>query len=363
VDVTHLPDEPGRRLRNQFKTLTRLDPVSLFAPEESRFTYSLDDQDISLRAAFAPSVAGEKMTLRLLDTRHLRRDIRELGLSEPMFGKIERWLNNVSGMFLVTGPTGSGKTTTLYALLHELRLMERSIITLEDPVEYQIDRITQLQVDEEHDFTFGNGLKAMLRLDPDFMLLGEIRDVESARTAAAAASSGHVLLSTLHSHDPVSSITTLRNWGLADHEITAALQVVVSQRLLRRLCPACRHQEAPDARERRWLEGIEEAVPERVWHARGCDECRGLGYRGRVGVFEVWRLDESDLERIAEHTPERVLREHLQSCEHETLLGDGLAKSRAGETTVGELLGSRLVQRDRSSQAQAVGTEARADDG
>jgi type II secretory ATPase GspE/PulE/Tfp pilus assembly ATPase PilB-like protein len=249
-------------------------------------------------------------------------------------------------MFLVTGPTGAGKTTTLYALLHELRMLERSIVTLEDPVEYDIDGITQLQVDEDHGLTFRNGLKAMLRLDPDFLLLGEIRDVESARTAAAAASSGHVLLSTLHSHDPVNAVTTLRHWGLADYEITAALQVVVSQRLVRRLCPACRKQEAPKPRELRWLRGVVEEVPDAIWHAVGCGECRGLGYQGRVGVFEVWRLQDDDLDLIADHATERAVRQHLRKRRHQTLVNDGLEKARSGETTVCELLGARLVQRD-----------------
>lgn len=345
VNVTELAPEPARRILNQFKTLTKVDPVSLFAPEESRFTYTLDDEDIDLRVAFAPCVAGEKLTIRLLDARQLRHDIRDLGLPDAMLAHIGQWLNNVSGMFLVTGPTGSGKTTTLYALLHELSLLERSIITLEDPVEYQVDGITQLQVDDERDLTFRNGLKAMLRLDPDFLLLGEIRDVASARAAAAAASTGHVLLSTLHSHDPVSAITTLRNWGLEDYEITAALQVVVAQRLVRRLCPACRREAAPDPRERSWLRAIGETVPETVWHAVGCGECRGLGYKERVGVFEVWRLQDEDLELIAEHTTERILRQRLRDRDHETLLGDGLSKARAGETTLHELMGSRMVRR------------------
>jgi general secretion pathway protein E len=344
VDVANLAPGPAGRILNQFKALTKVPPVSLFAPEESRFTYTLEGEDVDLRVVYAPCLAGEKMTIRLLDTRQLRHDIRELGLAGMMLDHVEQWLNNVAGMFLVTGPTGSGKTTTLYALLHELRLLERSIVTLEDPVEYQIDGIAQLQVDEEHDLTFHNGLKAMLRLDPDFLLLGEIRDIESARAAAAAASSGHVLISTLHSHDPVNAVTTLRNWGLEDYEITASLQVVVSQRLVRRLCPACHRREAPDPRERRWLHAIGEEIPEEVWRAVGCDECQRLGYRGRIGLFEVWRLQEPALELIADHAPERILREHLHARDHGTLLGDGLAKARAGETTVSELLGCRLVQ-------------------
>lgn len=343
VNVATLEVGPARRILNQFKTLTSVDPVALFAPEEARVSYRVDDEEVDLRVVFAPSVAGEKITIRLLETRHLWHSISELGLSDNMLSHVEQWLTNVNGMFLVAGPTGSGKTTTLYALLHELRLLERSIVTLEDPVEYQIDGITQIQVDEQHNLNFRNGLKAMLRLDPDFLLLGEVRDVESGRAAAAAASSGHVLLSTVHSNDPVSAITTLRNWGLEDYEITAALQVIVSQRLVRRLCEHCRRQEKPDTQEQRWLQAIGEPIPESVWHPVGCDKCRGLGYRGRLGVFDVWRLDQDSLELIARHAPERVFRQRMRDREHETLLQNGLHKARRGDTSVRELMGSRLV--------------------
>lgn len=351
MDVASLDPDSGARVLNQLKTLTSVDPISLFAPEESRFTYRVGDKQINLRAVFAPSVTGEKMTLRLLDPRQLPHRMNELGLADAMRDDIEQWLNNVSGMFLVAGPTGAGKTTTLYALLNELRLHDRSIVTLEEPVEYQVDGITQLQVDYEHDLTFENGLKSMLRLDPDFLLLGEVRDAQSARAAAAAASSGHVLLTTLHSHDPVSAVTTLRNWGLAGHEITAALQVVVSQRLVRRVCQACRKEEEPTPRERRWLEAVGEQVPDRIWHAVGCDECRGIGFQGRIGVFEVWRLREEELDAIVADTPERALRELLQGRGHKSLLADGLEKARVGTTTVSELMGSRLVQRQGPGEA------------
>lgn len=343
VDVGSLDHEPARRLLNQFKTLTAIDPVNLFAPEESRFRYTLDDEEIDLRAAFAPTLGGDKMTLRLLDRQRLRHDISGLGMSREMLDGVESWLNNITGMFLVTGPTGNGKTTTLYALLHELRLLERSIVTLEDPVEYQLDGITQLQVDPEHDLSFQNGLKAMMRLDPDFLLLGEIRDAESARAAASAASGGHVLLSTLHSHDPVSAVTTLRNWGLEDHEITAALQMVVSQRLVRRLCTACRRQEPPTPRERHWWQAVGAEVPDEIWHAVGCDECDGIGYCGRVGLFEAWRLHDADLEHIAGHSSEATLRQHLHERDHKTLLSDALDKAHAGVTSTQELLGARLA--------------------
>lgn len=311
IDAMKLDPEPAHRILNQFKTLASVDPVNLLAPEESRFTYTLDDRDINLRVAVTPSVAGEKMTIRMLDPQQLRRDVRELGLSDTSIDQIAEWLNDINGMFLVTGPTGSGKTTTLYSLLHELRLLNGCIITLEDPVEYQIDGIVQLQVDEQHDLTFQSGLKVVLRMDPDFVLLGEIRDAESARAAVTAASSGHVVLTTVHSHDPVSAITALRNWGLEDHDITATLQVIVSQRLVRTLCSDCRREEAPAPREAAWLRAVGREVPSRVWHPVGCAECRGLGYRGRTGVFEVLRLGDRDLGKIADHASEQVLRRHL----------------------------------------------------
>ncbi|MGD2108534.1 MAG: GspE/PulE family protein [Phycisphaerae bacterium] len=333
----HLAVKEGQQLVNQVKSVAGLNPVSAFAPEEGRRTYELEGRELDLRVAATSCIAGEKLAVRLLDSRRLHRRIGELGLGDDNLGEIERWLGNINGAFLVSGPTGSGKTTTLYALLDELKLLHRNIVTLEDPVEYQIDGINQLQVDESRGLTFSTGLKAMLRLDPDYLLLGEIRDAESGRAAIDAACSGRVLLSTLHSRDAAGAITSLRNWGLENQEICTALAVVVAQRLVRKLCTECRRKEAPTQEERRWLRALDLAVPEHVWHAGGCASCADLGFKERTGVFEVWRLDEGDYESILHNVDERTLRRHLAEKGHGFLLPDGLAKASAGVTTLCEL--------------------------
>ena len=258
-------------------------------------------------------------------------------MGDDKLEEIERWLGDISGAFLVTGPTGSGKTTTLYALLNELRVLRRCIVTLEDPVEYLVDGVTQLQVDEDRGLTFGEGVKAMLRLDPDYLLLGEIRDGKSARAAIDAASSGRVLLSTLHSRDAAGAITSLRNWGLENQEICSAVSVIVAQRLVRKLCPHCRQKETPTDEERRWLHAFGVPFPARVWHAGSCDRCCGLGFVERTGVFEVWRLDEDDYDFILQKFDERSLRRRLAEKGHRFLLSNGLAKAANGVTTLGEL--------------------------
>jgi type II secretory ATPase GspE/PulE/Tfp pilus assembly ATPase PilB-like protein len=240
-------------------------------------------------------------------------------------------------MFLAAGPTGCGKTTTVYSLLHELKKNDRAVVSLEDPVEYQVDGIVQVQLDPRHHLNFGEGIKQMLRLDPDYLMLGEIRDAVSARAAVDAALSGRALLSTLHCRDAVGAVTALRNWGLLDHEIAEALSVVIGQRLVRRLCPHCRRTRPLTKKERRWFSATALPTPKRVADAPGCDRCGHLGYSGRTGIFELWHLNEQDYKAILEHSDEHALRRGLVEGEHQTILADGLAKVLAGVTSVSEL--------------------------
>lgn len=336
-DTAVLSREQGRRLTRHFKTLAELDPVRTFAPQAARRSVDVDGERIDLRLATAPCIHGEKLAIRLLDQRRLKQALRELGLSREAHEKVRQWLSPMSGMFLVCGPTGSGKTTTLYALLHELKLAERSVVTIEDPVEYAIDGVTQMQVDLRHGLNFTEGLKAMLRLDPDYLLLGEIRGPESARAAAEAAISGRGLMSTLHARDAVSVVTALRNWNLANHEIAATLEVVVSQRLVRTLCETCRRETRVDRETSAWFEALEVEAPRKIFTAQGCDACKGLGYAGRTGVFEVWRLDSDDLQGIADGVDEYRLRRCLLDRGHTFLIHDALEKLRSGVTSVEEV--------------------------
>jgi type II secretory ATPase GspE/PulE/Tfp pilus assembly ATPase PilB-like protein len=240
-------------------------------------------------------------------------------------------------MLLVAGPAGSGKTTTLYALLHKLKLHERSVITVEDPTEYQVDGINHIQVDKLHGMNFVEGVKAMLRLDPDFLMLGEIRDSDSAHAALTAASSGRALMSTLHSRDAVAVVETLRNYGLTGHEISANLMLVISQRLVRLLCPHCRVKAGPNNEEKHWLHELGRPAPRKVWHARGCDQCQGVGFKGRTGIFEVWRINAEEYQLILDDADRRTLYRHLTGRGHRFLLDDGLAKAAEGLTTLSEL--------------------------
>jgi len=243
----------------------------------------------------------------------------------------------VNGMFLCAGPTGSGKTTTIYALLHELKFANRAIVSIEDPVEYQVDGITQIKIDELHHVDFAEAVKSVLRLDPDFLMLGEIRDAASAHSAVNAAISGRVLLSTVHSRDAVGAITALRNWGLPDHEIAEALVVVVAQRLVRRLCPHCRREGKPTATDLQWLKAMHLPSRGAFWEAKGCKECQNLGYFGRTGIFELWRLDEHDYETLLNHADEHALRQSFAARSSSTLLQDAIAKVRAGTTSLAEI--------------------------
>jgi len=336
-DAAALTAAQGQRLINQFKTTCDLDPVVPLTPMEARRTYELDSHELDIRVVAVATIGGQKLAVRLLDPRRVEQKITSLGLRHELLVEIQHWLSNVNGMFLVSGPTGSGKTTTLYALLRELRLVNRNTVTIEEPVEYQMDGVTQMQVNEEHGLTFAEGVKTMLRLDPDYLLVGEIRDAESGRAAVDAAASGRVLLSTLHSRDAIGAVTKLRNWDLEDHEICATLAVAVAQRLVRELCPDCRRQETPTSKELQWLRALGISPPEQTWHPVGCEACEDLGYRGRTGIFEVWRMNEEDYESILAHTDERTLRRRLAERGHGFLLNDALAKARSGVTSLDEL--------------------------
>ncbi len=337
-DAALLTHGQARRLINQFKTWADLDPGAVFTPKEARWTFDVDDRLVHLRLSDMPCINGEKLSIRILDPERVEHRLGDLGMVDADRKHIEDWLSSVSGTFLVVGPTGSGKTTTLYALLHELKLRSRSIVTIEDPVEYQIDGVCQVQVDRKHNLTFAQGLRTMLRLDTDYLMLGEIRDPESARAAIDASIGGRVLLSTLHSPDAAGAVTALRNWGLRNDEIAVNVSVIVAQRLVRVLCPNCKRKKALPKTHKTWLEALGGKAPSHSYQPVGCDECSGTGYRGRTGVFEVWKLDDSDYELILNNTDERTIRQHVLADGHRSLLADVTDKLREGITSIEEIM-------------------------
>lgn len=336
-DVATVTLAQARMIINQIKVLANLDPIVTFTPRDAHASYPVGTGKLDLRLALAPSYAGETLTLRLLDPLRLERSISDLGFALGELELLESWITTGAGMFLAAGPTGCGKTTTIYSLLHELKKSDHAIVSLEDPVEYQLDGVVQVQLDQPHHLSYGEGIRSMLRLDPDYVMIGEIRDAASARSAVDAAISGRVLLSTLHSRDAVGALTALRNWGLQDREIAEVLSVVVGQRLVRRLCPHCSRHRAVSPKERQWFTAVGLAVPAQVSDAAGCDRCAHIGYKGRSGVFELWHLTEPDYEAILKHTDEHAVRRSLAERKRRSILVDGLGKVADGVTSVAEL--------------------------
>jgi general secretion pathway protein E len=299
---------------------------------------------VDLRVTAVRCLPGEKLAIRILAPGQMIRTIADLGVPEREADWLRSWLNTAGGMLLVAGPTGSGKTTTLYALLHEIRHQELQIVTLEDPVEHEIAGVNQIQVDETQGLGFDEGSVALLRLDPDCVLVGEVRDGHSARAAITIATSGRSLMATLHSRDAIGVVTSLRNIGLHDFDIAPNLSAVIAQRLVRRLCPECRERIPMHDADRRLLEASGRKPPEETWIARGCDSCNQLGFRGRIAVFEVWRLSAEDSAAILRNEPEDALRQGLAKRGQRLMVDDGLSKAEEGLTTYRELPRAGVLQ-------------------
>ncbi len=336
-DAALLVHRQGRRLINQLKGLAGIDPVAQFSADEARFAVPRERGNINLRLSSVPCLDGQKMTVRVLDPRQVVYGIHELGLSDADLNRVRHWFASLGGMFVVAGPVGSGKTTTLYSLLHELRVEACSACTLEDPVEYSIDGINQVQIDEEHGLTFSEGVRALARHDPDVILVGELRDAATARAAYGAAALGRTILTTMHARDAAGAVTGLRYFGLNDRDIATTLAVVVAQRLVRKLCPHCRRRAAPTEEQTRWFELIGVPLPEACWEPDGCERCGGSGYYGQTGVFEVWRLEDEDYHMLLGGATERDIRDSLVPREHKHFLSDAIEKAKAGVTSPTEV--------------------------
>jgi general secretion pathway protein E len=337
LDIASIPRDRGQRLIRYFKVTANLDPIPALLPADSHCQFEFEERSFDVRLACAPCVYGDKLALRLLQRSPIRLHLADLGLAINERLQIEEWLGDISGMFVVAGPAGSGKTTTLYALLAELNLTQRNIVTIEDPVEYQLGHLNQIEVNVARGLTFERGMRSILRLDPDYILLGEIRDKESALIAMEAAATGRVLLTTMHARNAAGVITALRSLNVSNYEIAASLAFVLSQRLVRKLCRRCRMLSQPTDQEKRWLESIGQAVPDKAWHAPGCEKCGGTGYFERTGVFEILPVNEKVYNFILNGKDEHALRRHLREEDHRLLLHDGLQKAASGMTDLSEL--------------------------
>ena len=311
---------------SRIKVMAKLDIAEHRQPQDGRFHVRINRRDVDLRVSTLPTVLGEKVVMRVLDRQNVTFDLNKLGLPSDSLTIMRRMLSRPHGLVLVTGPTGSGKTTTLYSAIELVKGVERNVITVEDPVEYQLELINQVQVQNESGVTFAQALRSILRQDPDVIMVGEIRDRETAETAIQAALTGHLVLSTLHTNDSASAITRLVDMGVERFKIAASLVGVVAQRLMRNLCPSCRESYYPSSK---LLEELHYTGDRRHAFARsrGCSECYESGYRGRSGVYELFECtqdirsminSEASLDQLrASHTGPTLLSEGLllaQSC-------------------------------------------------
>jgi general secretion pathway protein E len=286
------------QLVSRIKVMARLDIAEKRLPQDGRISLRIAGRAVDVRLSTLPSNHGERLVLRLLDKQAGRLDLGQLGMPDQALGLVRELVHQPHGIVLVTGPTGSGKTTTLYAALSEINDGQRNIMTVEDPIEYDIAGIGQTQVNNKVGMTFAGGLRAMLRQDPDVVMVGEIRDTETAEIAVQASLTGHLVLSTLHTNTAVGAITRLRDMGIEAFLISSSLIGVVAQRLVRRLCAACREARPASDVERRLLElGPGDHL---LYHPRGCEHCNNLGYRGRFGIYEILQVDDAVREAISQ---------------------------------------------------------------
>jgi type II secretory ATPase GspE/PulE/Tfp pilus assembly ATPase PilB-like protein len=334
-----LPREVGHPLIVQLKVLADLDISDPFHPQEGRVQLDGSIEGIEVRLTSMPVVGGGSVALRLLRREHLLRPLDSLGL---LTGSLHRLLEMLhrgggEGVVLVTGPAGSGKTTTAYSMVHALDDGQRNIVTVEDPPEYRVPSFRQLAANLRHQITMTSGLRTLLRMDPDVVLVGEVRDAETADIAMRAASSGKFVFTTLHTRDAASTITALRDLHVENRSLGANLTGIVSQRLLRRLCQACRREVPLDPADAQTFTDELLEPPARVFDAVGCDKCRQTGYHERIGVFEVALPTREIRAAIENGVAEEELRDLLRSSGTISLRADALTKVRDGITTLDEV--------------------------
>jgi len=343
-EVESPPPHLALPLVSRVKVMSNLDITETRVPQDGRIELSIDGRPVDLRVATLPSISGEGCVLRILDRSAVSLDLRALGLAQAEEGVLRELVDLPHGIVLITGPTGSGKTTTLYAMLQEANSADVKIITTEDPVEYDIEGIVQVPVNTDIGVTYAAVLRTILRQDPDKILVGEIRDEETAAVAVEASLTGHTVFSTIHTNDAPSTITRLVDMGIAPFLISATLEAVVAQRLVRRICSSCREPYQPDEDLLREL-GPDAAQfkDSTLYFGRGCEECHHTGYKGRVGLFEILRIDAAMKSRVLKSSSTNELREAAKAAGMRSLRDSGLNAVLEGVTTIEEVLRETLV--------------------
>jgi len=323
---------------SRVKLMAEMNIAERRLPQDGRIQLKVGGKQYDLRVSTLPTLYGESVVLRILEKESILFGLEDLGFEESTLEQFKKLINRPNGIILVTGPTGSGKTTTLYAALNKINSPEKKIITIEDPIEYQLKRINQLQVKPKINFGFAQGLRSMLRQDPDIMMVGEIRDLETAEVAVQAALTGHLVFSTLHTNDAASAITRLHDMGIEDFLISSSVIGILAQRLVRLICPECKEEYLPKP------ELIEKFYTKTLLKGKGCENCNYSGFKGRTGIFELLIVTDEIQELILQKVNANKIKEQAIKSGMKIMHDDGFQKIQRGLTTIEEVL--RVVQEE-----------------
>lgn len=332
-----IPLDQAQQIISRIKILCNTDIAEKRIPQDGRFTIIVDDHSIDLRVSTFPSLYGEKIVIRILNRQSCMIDLDHVGFQKDILQKFNSLIKKPSGFLLVTGPTGSGKTTTLYAALSALNSPDKNIVTLEDPVEYNLDGIIQGHIHPNAGFTFERGIRAILRQDPDIAMIGEIRDKQTARIAIEAALTGHLVVSTLHTNDAPGALMRLLDMGIEPFLLNASITGILAQRLARRLCTSCKYSYTPDKEEQTIMQqlGLQCTT---MYKADGCSDCFEHGVKGRIGLFELLVITNNLRSKLVAHPIFETIYDQARSDGMQTLLEDGIQKVKDGVISLQELL-------------------------
>ncbi len=335
-DSFTLPKSIQDEIVSRVKVMGRMNIAEKRIAQDGRATVQIGERVIDLRIASLPTSFGERVVIRLLDKSARLYELTELGMDARTLRLFKQLVTIEHGLVLVTGPTGSGKSTTLYSALKTINSKEKNVLTIEDPIEYQLEGISQSQVSDKKGMTFASGLRSVLRQDPDVIMVGEIRDCETATMAIQSSLTGHLVFSTLHTNDAASAVTRLLDLGIEPYLVASSVMGVLAQRLVRRMCPDCAQPYRPTKSELDWL-GVDESAAGQMRQGAGCGACRGTGYRGRLGTFELLIIDDAVRRHISDRATATEIRDAAVAAGTRTLRDDGIAKILAGLTTMSEV--------------------------
>ncbi|MGD0210157.1 MAG: type II secretion system ATPase GspE [Desulfomonilia bacterium] len=339
-DVLSLPKRLHPAVVSRIKVMATLNIAEKRLPQDGRIGIKLGDHSVDLRISTVPTVNGERVVMRILDKSSVLMGLEELGYYADDLAIIEHLIKQEHGIILVTGPTGSGKTTSLYSMLSKINSPDKNILTIEDPIEYQLKGIGQIPVNAKVGLTFASGLRSIVRQDPDIILVGEIRDLETAEIAIQAALTGHLVFSTLHTNDASSAITRLIDMGIEQFLVTSSVNAIVAQRLARKICPVCKQQYFPESETLMEIGLSQEMLGKDgfLWRGAGCKECLGTGYKGRTGIYEILNVSDAIKTTILKTSDSNIIKKQAVSEGLHTLREDGARKVEDGITTIEEVL-------------------------